>query len=927
MEISKIQTHRELEKIIAFRNINAFISSTFQDLDDERNYLVKYIFPRVVDFCEQRYVSFRSIDLRWGITASQATEHDILQVCIDEIDRATPFFIGIIGGRYGWEPREADFGSNYSDLIKRIPWLRAAVKGKKSITEIEFLYGAILRESACNSAAFYIKDGVEVEQKAKVLRDKLDRLTNYHIRHYSSIQEFGELVYDDLTARINEIFPLNDYDALTREKRRHEYNLAKRTTDIAEIPYNYFEKLENWINGDVNIAILSEEVTIRNGRSNYTCPGKSTLLCGFIARKRDEGYYVIYVDVQVFNVRNDFVYEIFEFIKQQLGAIPQSTKVFLAVDNFDFYMNKEQEDGFIDYIRTISRNYKIIISTRHCGWGMRLDSQDLIYCAAPSAKYKMDIIDHYLACYGKKLSISQKEKIISCKLSENLRSLTYILMTLVRFGSFDNLDDEIEKYCKHRHVMEILLEDVRSNIGNMRHGSWEPMWILNAILFTGESGLTEKEIIDLSGINPLRWAQLRRRILELCICQGALYVIDDRPHVFHILRTYYYTNFQDMIIDKMKIYFATHDIPIWRRANIVPLLYEDYIGLNGEEAHENFKKEARTVFTDVELVVNMSYSHLCLGWSNINRWDVQLADVPQAWSLRKNNPPLYDNDTMIKYYKRLAKVTKDVGRIEDHIICLNRLKTYVDDEYYCRMLDLSILLINRSFKEAEVFFDNQNLTGLRRVEMLYKIARSSFECGAETFKRFYHELIEYIPELDKQSDLYYDVTLLKLEAELLDIYSNNDIDRARGRLKDCEYIETLDKQLKALYNRGWGDKRLGLVTRLIGYTHLILGNYHFATKPWLDHNVLFAIYCHSSYSVEYKHAMLDYSIGLLLNNETKLFYDHIKASEILELNAEQLCNIWIVNALKFIGSNNTISNEYQEKAKNKLNEILSLVEI
>jgi hypothetical protein len=42
------------------------------------------------------------VDLRWGITEAQANEGQVLPLCLAEIERSRPYFIGLLGERYGW---------------------------------------------------------------------------------------------------------------------------------------------------------------------------------------------------------------------------------------------------------------------------------------------------------------------------------------------------------------------------------------------------------------------------------------------------------------------------------------------------------------------------------------------------------------------------------------------------------------------------------------------------------------------------------------------------------------------------------------------------------------------------------------------------------------------------------------------------------
>ena len=81
-----------------------FVSSTFTDLQPEREQLVKKTFPRIRSACRERGVEFVEIDLRWGISDEESRAGQTIRICLEEIDRCRPYFIGILGSRYGWVP-------------------------------------------------------------------------------------------------------------------------------------------------------------------------------------------------------------------------------------------------------------------------------------------------------------------------------------------------------------------------------------------------------------------------------------------------------------------------------------------------------------------------------------------------------------------------------------------------------------------------------------------------------------------------------------------------------------------------------------------------------------------------------------------------------------------------------------------------------
>ena len=54
-----------------WKTVRIFISSTFNDMHAERDYLVKSVFPELSVWCEERKLRLVDIDLRWGRLAGE----------------------------------------------------------------------------------------------------------------------------------------------------------------------------------------------------------------------------------------------------------------------------------------------------------------------------------------------------------------------------------------------------------------------------------------------------------------------------------------------------------------------------------------------------------------------------------------------------------------------------------------------------------------------------------------------------------------------------------------------------------------------------------------------------------------------------------------------------------------------------------------
>lgn len=86
------------------KNVKVLISSTFKDMHSERDYLVKFVFPTLRAKALKLGIHLLDMNLRWGVTKEEAEDCKALEICLDEIDHARPFFIGILGDRYEWIP-------------------------------------------------------------------------------------------------------------------------------------------------------------------------------------------------------------------------------------------------------------------------------------------------------------------------------------------------------------------------------------------------------------------------------------------------------------------------------------------------------------------------------------------------------------------------------------------------------------------------------------------------------------------------------------------------------------------------------------------------------------------------------------------------------------------------------------------------------
>ena len=125
---------------VQWEKVYVFISSTFNDMHAERDYLVKQVFPQLAEWCERRKLRLVDIDLRWGVTEADAAENKrVVQVCLERIDACRPFFLCFLGQRRGWVPAKDDISL---ETYAQYPGLDRHA-GDTSVTELEILHALV----------------------------------------------------------------------------------------------------------------------------------------------------------------------------------------------------------------------------------------------------------------------------------------------------------------------------------------------------------------------------------------------------------------------------------------------------------------------------------------------------------------------------------------------------------------------------------------------------------------------------------------------------------------------------------------------------------------------------------------------------------------------------------------------------------------
>ena len=117
----------------AVNAVRLFLSSTFRDMQGERDILARIVLPRLREQLAARSVALQEVDLRWGVTEAMARDLGAVPICLREVAACSPVVIGIVARRVGWLPP--------LDAVRRFDSMFAqTLPPKIGMTEIELRY-------------------------------------------------------------------------------------------------------------------------------------------------------------------------------------------------------------------------------------------------------------------------------------------------------------------------------------------------------------------------------------------------------------------------------------------------------------------------------------------------------------------------------------------------------------------------------------------------------------------------------------------------------------------------------------------------------------------------------------------------------------------------------------------------------------------
>lgn len=461
------------------RQIRIFISSTFRDMHEERELLVKHVFPELRRICAERFVTFTEVDLRWGITEEQAAEGKVLPICLEEIYRCRPYFIGLLGEHYGWTPETVP-----PEVLDREPWLKEHVKNRTSVTELEILHGVLNNPDMANHSFFYfrdpsyidsipekdrndfVEDDEEKAEKLKRLKEKIRNKGMPVLENYANPNVLAEAVRKQLTELIDRLYPREEVpDPLDQEAMGHE-------------SYGW-NKLQAYVERSVQTAALDAFAEAKSTGQGLVITsesggGKTSLLASWVRHWRekhpDDFVFVHYFGStpesasadgflrrllgelkRRFDITDEIPgepYKLREALPLWLAQTVGKRRIFLVLDGLNQIEGNEPDRSLRWIPRYFPEHVHVVASSLEGSSleALREHRWKEHELPLPDMAERVRMIQSYMGHHRKTLRADLSDQIAGAEGSSNPLFLRTVLEELRQFGSFEQLPDRVAHY-------------------------------------------------------------------------------------------------------------------------------------------------------------------------------------------------------------------------------------------------------------------------------------------------------------------------------------------------------------------------------------------------------------------------------------------------------------------------------------------------
>lgn len=537
----ELDVGRNAERL-ATTSIRVFVSSTFLDMQEERDALAASCFPALRTICAEHGVGFQEVDLRWGITAEQSEQGLAAQLCLREVDLCRPFFLAILGSRYGWVDPEAakHLGADYPHLL---PF------ADRSLTEVEIRHAL----SAHSRPLIFVRT-TSAEEGVRSEHPLIQRLVDdlrgrgYAVNTYQTSADLTSQVEFCLTTAIRAVLPRKGEAATADQmafKAMHSIAHFQRADLLQRLLKAVEDKRHVVLEGATGSGKSALMVALAGAL--HSRHGKPPIYCAVPAA--GPNWHRAFLHIADAGFDEDDPYN-------ALRKVFLRRKTSILIDDIEAYGNAVFGYGD-DWLPPAPKSNVVVVATARPEVVERLCRAGFHRFSVPPLTHdeRLGMATAILRTFGKALDSGQRVRLTAARGAATPGYIRAVCEELRHVGKFENVSGALDALLVAGGEQELFVSMLR----RLQGSPGMTQKIVRAVfrwLLAARSGLSENEILSLlapmTKTPMLVWSPVFGTVRPFLVRRGGFYSIGPSA-LAEAVRRVYVQDGEDLVEARMTL--------------------------------------------------------------------------------------------------------------------------------------------------------------------------------------------------------------------------------------------------------------------------------------------------------------------------------------------------------------------------------------
>ncbi|MCH9808556.1 MAG: DUF4062 domain-containing protein [Alphaproteobacteria bacterium] len=453
------------------------MSSTFQDMQRERDILARLVFPRLRTLLQNRGVELNEVDLRWGVTHAMTVNATTLAICLDAVADCWPHVFGMVGHRIGWKRPLSEAAAFNADFARSLE--QENVPREIGVTEFEMRLATHMHRLSTYAPAivFLRSDELSRDQGFFETGEDIQAFRSW-LRNCPAVRCIDYATFEDFEKE-SEKHLKNHFDNWAAATEGHCDRTGQQTLQIDRT--QDLVKLSSAVSKKRPVVLFGEHGAgtttlcrswLASQNDGHYIDGRVTGLGALLDLGEYSTTHFATLDIAPDPAAADSATAVLRSLMTAAKGSKAGTASPIVLDHFELgFPTPAHAD--LSTLPTASAASGLVIVTnekRILDQGARLGFTPL-ELARITREQGGNFAVSYLKRFSKELSACQMELLASAAWIDDLQCLILILDELRRYGNFDDLDRRLAELAS-KVTLADALEEVLSGLRSILPAPW-----------------------------------------------------------------------------------------------------------------------------------------------------------------------------------------------------------------------------------------------------------------------------------------------------------------------------------------------------------------------------------------------------------------------------------------------------------------------